>query len=60
MRLVPQINSRTPCKTSWWNTNSNRIYLEGANSPSDLTYPKGYSLKRDDKFEFEYLIALDQ
>lgn len=60
MRLIPTVNSRTPCKTSWWNTNSNRFYLKDANQVTDLTYPVGYSTEDNDAFEFEVLISLDQ
>lgn len=59
MRLIPQVNSRTPCKTSWWVEKSNREYLPQSTSIYDLTYPKGYSVEENENFDFEYLISLD-
>ena len=41
MRLTPLVNTRTPCKTSWWTTCS-RFYLPDADGVFDLSYPKGY------------------
>lgn len=48
MRLTPLINSRTPCKTSWWSTCS-RFFLPGADSVMDLSYPKGYEPDEEER-----------
>ncbi len=56
MRLTPIVNTRTPCKTSWWRDKSNRMEAE---DEEDFTYPFGYEKKRlHEDYEFNHLVNL--
>ena len=59
MRITPQMNQRSPCKTNWWTSKSQRFYLPGAEQLTDLTYPKGYD-KENTHWDEEMLIYLHQ
>lgn len=50
MRLTPTVNARTPCKNPWWN-NCSRIYLPGASGVEDLSYPKGYEISKEVRYQ---------
>jgi hypothetical protein len=56
MHLTPIVNTRTPCKTSWWSTCS-RFFLPDA-SDMDLSYPKGYEMDEDER-QFNSLLRED-